>query len=175
MSSREGASLLSASVREKIDQWLQKYPPEQKQSAVLYALRLAQEEHGGWLTEDLMNAVADYLGMPHIAVYEVATFYTMFDLKRVGRYKINVCTNISCMLRGSGKIVDHLQQRLCINLGETTPDGYFTLREVECLAACDVAPVMQINDRNYYENLTTEKVDIILDEILQHEEANHGK
>jgi NADH-quinone oxidoreductase subunit E len=156
---------LSESVRNKIDQWLKKFPTDKKQSGVLYALRLVQEENGGWLTEQLMDDVADYLDMPHIAVYEVATFYTMYDLKPVGQHKINICTNISCMLRGSNRIVDYLEDRLGIKLGETTPDGRFTLRAVECLAACGNAPVMQIDDRKYYEDLTPEKVDLILGEV----------
>lgn len=153
---------LSKSAREQIDQWILKYPSDQKQSAVLAALHIVQEENGGWLTENLLNDVADYLGMPHIAVYEVATFYNMYDLKPVGRHKILVCTNISCMLRGCGKIVDHLKQRLQVDFNETTTDGRFTLKEVECMAACTNAPMMQI-DKDYHENLTPEKVDEILE------------
>jgi NADH-quinone oxidoreductase subunit E len=113
---------------------------------------------------DLMNAVADYLEMPPIAVYEIATFYTMFNLKPVGQHVIEVCTNISCMLCGCDKIVNHLKKRLQINFNETTSDGKFTLREVECLAACANAPMLQIG-KKYYENLTAEKVDQILDEL----------
>ncbi len=156
--------LLSAAVRAKIDRWVKRYPPEQKRSAVLEALRYAQEENGGHLTNEMMDAVADYLGMPNIAVYEVASFYTMYNLAPVGKHVINVCTNISCMLRDSEKIVEHLQTRLGIGLNETTADQKFTLREVECLAACAHAPVAQIG-KKYYENLTPEKIDAVLDEL----------
>ncbi|MDR3477126.1 MAG: NADH-quinone oxidoreductase subunit NuoE [Gammaproteobacteria bacterium] len=155
---------LSESVRTKIDNWMQRYPADQKRSAVIEALRYAQEENNNWLSEPLMDAVADYLGMPKIAVYEVATFYTMFNLKPIGQHLIEVCTNISCMLSGCDKIVDHLKKRLQINFNETTPDGKFTLREAECLAACAAAPMFQIG-RKYYEKLTPEKVNTILDEL----------
>lgn len=157
-------TVLSAHARAEIDRWLTRYPADQKRSGVMQALTIVQEENGGWLTEPLMNAVADYLGMSHIAVYEVATFYTMYNLKPVGRHVIHVCTNISCMLNGSQKIVDHLKKRLEIDSNETTPDGKFTLREVECLAACAAAPMFQIG-KKYYENLTPEKVDSILEEL----------
>lgn len=147
-----------------IDQWLTKYPPNQRQSAVLYALKIVQEDNNGWLTEPLMDAVAAYLGMPKIAVYEVASFYSMFELKPVGKHKISVCTNISCMLCESDKIVEHLKRRLGIDFGETTPDGLFTLKEVECLAACGGAPAMQI-DTEYHEKVSPDKIDIILDAL----------
>lgn len=155
---------LSSHVRDRIDQWLLRYPAEQKRSAVMQALHFVQDDHGGWLTEELMDAVADYLDLPRIAVYEVASFYTMYNLKPVGRHIINVCTNISCMLNGSDKIVDYLQHRLGVSLNETTEDGKFTLREVECLAACAGAPMFQIN-KKYHETLTPEKIDTILDEL----------
>lgn len=154
-------TILSEKVTAEIDRWLEKYPSDQKQSAVLTALHLAQAQNGGWLTTELMDAVADYLDMPKIAVYEVATFYTMYDLQPVGRHKINVCTNISCKLSGSDKIVAHLKKRLGVEVGETTSDRKFTLKAVECLAACTGAPMFQI-DTQYYENLTPEKVDEIL-------------
>lgn len=157
-------SVLSHRTKVAIDLWLKKFPSNQRQSAVLYALTVVQEENAGYLTEPLMDAVAAYLGMPKIAVYEVASFYSMFDLKPVGKHKINVCTNISCMLRNSDDIVSHLKKRLGIDVGETTPDGKFTLRAVECLAACGGAPAMQIG-RKYYENLTPERVDQILTEL----------
>lgn len=155
---------LSATARAAIDKWAQRYPAEQRQSAVIEALRIVQEENGGWLNTELMDAVAEHLGMPRIAVYEVVSFYTMFNTKPVGRHVINVCTNISCMLRDSKKIVDHLKKRLEVNVGETTPDGRFTLCTVECLAACTTAPVMQIG-KKYYEHLTPEKVDAIIEEL----------
>lgn len=157
-------TLLSAHTRAEIDRWLTRYPLDQKRSGVMQALMIVQEENGGWLTEPLMDAVADYLQLAPIAVYEVATFYTMYNLKPVGRHIINVCTNISCMLNGSQKIVDHLKKRLEINTNETTADGKFTLREVECLAACAAAPMCQIG-KKYYENLTPEKVDNIIKEL----------
>ena len=154
--------LISTESRAAIDQWIAKYPPDQKQSAVLAALRIVQEQNGGWLTTDLMDAVAEYLEMPPVSVYEVGTFYSMYDLKPVGRYKRAVCTNISCMLCGAGKIVRHLERKLGIRLGETTPDGRFTLKvEEECLAACGGGPMMAVNG-HYYEHLTIEKVDAIL-------------
>ena len=143
-----------------IDREVAKYPPERKSSAVMAALRIAQDEHG-WLSVPLMDYVAELLEMRPIQVYEVATFYSMYDLKPVGKYKICVCTNVSCMLCGSDQIVKHLQQRLGIKLGETSGDGKFTLKEVECLAACGGAPMLQIGNI-YYENLTPQKVDEIL-------------
>ncbi len=157
-------SVLSESIRQEIDAWAVKYPPEQRQSAVLPALLLVQEHNEGWLSRELMDAVADYLGMPGIAVYEVATFYSMYELEPVGRYKIEVCTNVSCMLSGCDKIVKHLEKRLGIGFGETTVDKKFTLKEVECLGACANAPMFQMGKR-YYENLTVEKVDEILDRL----------
>ncbi|MCK4863989.1 MAG: NADH-quinone oxidoreductase subunit NuoE [Gammaproteobacteria bacterium] len=153
--------LTDASLKE-IDVWIAKYPADKKQSAVMSALRIAQDQNRGFLTEDLMDAVAEYLDMRPIAVYEVATFYSMYELEPVGKHKICVCTNISCMLCGSDKIVDRLTSKLGIKLGETTTDGRFTLKEVECLGACVNAPMLQIGD-TYYENLTEEKIDQVLD------------
>ncbi len=154
-------TLLSQNARAHIDAALLKYPTEQKQSAVIAALTFVQTENGGWLSRELMDAVAAYLGMPKIAVYEVATFYSMFELNPVGKYKICVCTNISCMLCGSEKIVQYLEKKLGIALGQTTNDGKFTLKSVECLAACGGAPMLQIGP-DYYENLTCQKIDDIL-------------
>ncbi len=153
--------LLTDDSRAGIDRWIAKYPPDQKQAAVMGALNIVQAQNGGWLTIDHMDAVAAYLEMPPSAVYEVATFYTMYDLKPVGRHKIYVCTNISCMLCGSGVIVEHLEKKLGIKLDETTADGKFTVKEAECLAACGGAPMFMLDD-DYYENLTPEKVDRIL-------------
>ena len=159
------AARLSAHVREEIDHWLIQYPPERKRSAVLYALHAVQHENGGYLTDDLMDAVADYLDLPPIAVYEVATFYSMYETKPVGRHCIAVCTNISCMLRGADVILAHIEKKLGIKLGESTRDGKFYLkREEECLAACCGAPMMQV-DHVYYEHLTPEKVDQVLDSL----------
>lgn len=153
---------LSQAGIQELDRWIAKYPPEQKQSAVMRALMLVQEEQG-YLTSNAMDAVADYLDMPAIAVYEVATFYSMYEQKPVGRHAINVCTNISCKLRDSAAIVKRLEKLLSIKLGETTADGRFTLRPVECLGACVNAPMMQIN-KDYHENLTTDTLDVILDQ-----------
>jgi NADH-quinone oxidoreductase subunit E len=155
-------SLFSPEIRAEIDRSIAKYPPEWKRSAVMPALTIVQEANGGWLTQSLMDDVAAYLDMPPIAVYEVATFYSMYELKAIGRHKICVCTNVSCMICGSEKIVEHLEGKLGIHLGETTSDGRFTLKEVECLGACGGAPMMQIG-KQYYENLTPELVDSILD------------
>ncbi len=154
--------IFSKETTQAIDEWIAKYPADQKQSAVMPALRIVQEAHEGSLTTELMDAVAAYLGMETVAVYEVATFYSMYELKPVGKHKICVCTNVSCMLCGSDQIVSHLQNKLGIKLGETTEDGKFTLKEVECLGACGGAPMFQI-EREYHENLTPEKVDKILD------------
>jgi len=156
-------SLLSPSIREQLDNWLEKFPADQKQSAVLIALHLVQDEQG-WVATEYMDAVADYLDMPKVAVYEVASFYSLYDLKPVGRNKLYVCNNISCMLCGSEKIITHIEQRLGIKMGQTTDDGKFTLKPAECLAACINAPVMQINDI-YHENLTPERVDEILERV----------
>ena len=156
--------LISAASKADIDNWIAKYPPEQKQSAVMAALRIVQDQNGGYLTNELIEAVAEYLDMQAIAVYEVATFYSMYELKPVGRHKICVCTNISCMLCGSDQVVEHLQNRLGIRLGETSADGRFTLKEVECLGACVNAPMLQIGNQ-YHENLTPEKLDQILDSL----------
>jgi len=156
--------LFTAEIRQQLDVWVAKYPAGQSQSAVIPCLHILQAESEGWLPEPVMDALADYLAMPKISVYEVATFYTMFDLKPVGQHKVNVCTNISCMLNGSEQVVEHLEQRLNVKLGETTADGKFTLREVECLGACCGAPMMQL-DRDYHEHLTNDKIDQILTRI----------
>lgn len=156
--------LLTTNSLKEIDIWIAKYPADKKQSAVMSALRIAQDQNRGFLTEDLMDAVAEYLDMRPIAVYEVATFYSMYELEPVGKHKICVCTNISCMLCGSDKIVDHLSKKLGIKFGETTNDGRITLKEVECLGACVNAPMLQIGD-TYYENLTAEKLDKIIDSL----------
>jgi NADH-quinone oxidoreductase subunit E len=154
--------LINAESRADIDRWIAKYPPEQKQSAVMAALRIVQDQNGGYLSNALIEAVAEYLEMPSIAVYEVATFYSMYEMKPVGRHKICVCTNISCMLCGSDEVVKHLQDKLGIKLGETTPDGMFTLKEVECLGACVNAPMLQVGNV-YHENLTKEKLDQLIE------------
>jgi NADH-quinone oxidoreductase subunit E len=142
-----------------------KFPPDRKRSAVISALHAVQHENNGYLTTALMDAVAEYLQLPPIQVYEVATFYSMFATHPVGRHHISVCTNISCMLRGSDAIVARCEKKLGIKTGESTPDGRIYLkREEECLAACNNAPMMMV-DHVYYENLTPDSVDKILDEL----------
>jgi NADH-quinone oxidoreductase subunit E len=147
----------------EIDQWVAKFPPERKQSALLASLHIVQREKG-WLSNAQLNAVADYLGLPHVTVYEVATFYSMYDLEPVGRHKIHICNNISCMLNGSEKLSQHVKAKLGVEFDQTTADGKFTLKHAECLAACAGAPAVQI-DGMYYENLTSEKIDKILDNL----------
>ena len=156
---------LSDHLREEIDRWVLKFPEGRQRSAVIGALQAAQHENQGYLSAEIMNAVADYLGLPAIQVYEVATFYSMFETEPVGRHCVSVCTNISCMLRGSDEIVSHLEERLGIKLGESTEDGKFYLKkEEECLAACCGAPMMMV-DHVYHENLTSIKVDEILEQL----------
>lgn len=157
--------LLSAHACAMIDEWLAKYPVERKRSAVLAALREVQHENHGYLTTELMDAVAAYLELPRIAVYEVASFYSMFETKKVGHHSISVCTNISCMLRGGEALLAHVERKLGIKVGESTADGKFYLKlEEECLAACCGAPMLMI-DHVYYENVTPEKVDAILAQL----------
>jgi NADH-quinone oxidoreductase subunit E len=156
---------LSAHLREEIDRWVAKFPPERKRSAVIAALHAAQHENEGYLTAPIMDAIAAYLGLAPIQVYEVAGFYSMFETHKVGRHHVSVCTNISCMLRGAEEIVAHVERRLGIKTGESTPDGRIFLKcEEECLAACTGAPMLMV-DHVYHENLTPEKVDRILDDL----------
>ena len=155
--------MLSDAALAEIERELAKYPAERRQSALMAALRIAQDEHN-WLSPELIEFVAGVIGVPPVRAFEVASFYSMYDLAPVGEHKISVCTNISCMLRGSDEIVSHLRQKLGVDFGETTADGKFTLKEVECLAACAGAPMMQI-DREYHENLTPQRVDEILDAV----------
>jgi len=156
---------LSNHARSEIDRWIAKYPADRKQSAVLAALREVQHENQGYLTTELMDAVAEYLEMPPIAVYEVGSFYSMLETEKCGRHSISVCTNISCMLNGSGEIMQHIEKKLGIKEGESTEDGRFHIKqEEECLAACCGAPMMMV-DHVYHENLTPEKVDEILDKL----------
>lgn len=154
---------LSQHARDEIDQWVARFPFGRQRSAVISALRIVQHENDGYLTPELMDAVADYLDLPSIQVYEVASFYSMFETKPVGRHSISVCTNICCMLRGSDDIVKHLENKLGIKTGESTADGKFYLKkEEECLAACVGGPMLMI-DHEYFEDLTPEKVDQILE------------
>lgn len=156
---------LSDHIAAEIDRWVAKFPPDRKRSAVLSALHAVQHENNGYLTTELMDAVAAYLELPNILVYEVASFYSMFETKPVGRHHISVCTNISCMLRGSQEVVDYVETKLGIKTGESTPDGRIYLkREEECLAACCGAPMMMV-DHVFHENLTPEIIDNVLDEL----------
>jgi NADH-quinone oxidoreductase subunit E len=156
-------TLLSEHVREEIEHWKARFPEDRQRSAVIGALHAVQHENEGYLTPELMDAVAEYLELSTIQVYEVATFYSMFQTKPVGRNNVAICTNVSCMLRGADDIVEHVENKLGIKLGESTEDGRFYLkREEECLAACCGAPMMMVN-HEYYENLTREQVDEILD------------
>ncbi|WP_137719156.1 NADH-quinone oxidoreductase subunit NuoE [Methylobacillus flagellatus] len=156
--------MLSAESIQKIEYELTKYPPDRRQAAVMSALRIAQTEKG-WLSKETISFVSGYLGIPDIAAMEVATFYNMYELEPVGKYKITVCTNISCMLRDSDSIVEHLNHKLGIGFNETTPDGKFTLKEGECMGTCGGAPLFHINNTRMCEFLTPEKVDQILEEL----------
>ena len=156
---------LSAHTREEIDHWREKYPVEHQRSAVLAALRAAQHQNEGFLTEELMDAVAEYLDLPRIWVYEAASFYSMFETKSVGRHSISVCTNISCMLCGGEEILSHIESKLGIKVGQSTPDNRIFLKpEEECLAACCGAPMMMV-DHVFHEKLTPQKVDEIIDAL----------
>ena len=162
-SNAQGASLLSAETVRAIEHWVAKFPEDRKRSALIQALMAAQHQNNGWLSREIIEAVADYLDLPRVWAHEVATFYSMFDLKPTGRHKVNICTNISCWLNGAEDIVAHAERKLGIKTGETTADGRVTLvREEECLAACCGAPMMVV-DGHYHENLDARKVDAILD------------
>ena len=157
--------LLSDPVCKEIDRWTARFPEGKERSAVISALHAVQHENGGFLTAELMNGVAEYMNLPTIHVYEVATFYSMFQTKPVGRHNVAICTNISCMLRGADDIVEHVESKLGIKLGDSTEDGRIYLKqEEECLAACCGAPMMMV-DHKYHEDLTKEKVDEILDAL----------
>jgi len=160
-----GKAVLSEHVRHEIDRWVAKFPEGRQRSAVIAALHAVQHENNGYLTQPLMDAVAEYLNLPPIQVYEVASFYSMFETKPVGRHHVSICTNISCMLRGAEELVAHAERKLGIKTGQSTPDGRIYLKcEEECLAACVGAPMMMV-DHVYHENLTPEKVDDILDSL----------
>jgi len=159
------AVVLSDHVKDEIEHWKARFPENRQRSAVIAALHAVQHENDGYLTAEQMNAVAEYLELPTIQVYEVATFYSMFQTKPVGRHNVAICTNVSCMLRGADDLVEHVEKKLGIKLGESTADGRIYLkREEECLAACCGAPMMMVNHK-YHENLTNKRVDQILDEL----------
>ena len=165
MPSGTGQTVLSDQVQAEIDRWVAKFPQGRQRSAVIAALQAVQHDNGGFVTPELMDAVANYLDLPTVQAYEIATFYSMIETRPVGRHSISVCTNISCMLRGSDEILSYVEQKLGIKVGESTSDGKIYLkREEECLAACCGAPMMMV-DHTYHENLTPEKVDGILDAL----------
>ena len=155
--------ILSPESLAKIDREIAKYPPDQKQSAVIAALAIAQQEKG-WLSTETIGFVAQYLGMPPIAAQEVASFYTMYDLKPVGRCKVAICTNLPCALQGAKAAAEHVKQKLGIDFGETTADGAFTLKETECMGACGDAPVFIINNRKMLTAMTPDKIDKLIKE-----------
>jgi NADH-quinone oxidoreductase subunit E len=155
---------LSADARARIDREIAKYPADQRQSAVMSALAVAQDEHG-WLSPATMDAVAHYLGMPPVAVYEVATFYTMYNTAPVGRYKLTVCTNLPCALSGGEAAAVHLKKTLGVGFNETTADGVFTLKEGECMGACGDAPVMLVNNKRMCSFMSNDRLDALVDEL----------
>ena len=155
---------LSVKALELINKEIQKYPVEQKQSAVMIALIIAQDEKG-WLSTETMDEIAGYLGMAPVAVYEVATFYGMYNLQPTGKHKLTICTCLPCGLQGSLAAADHLKARLGIDFGETTPDGRITLKEGECMGACAMAPVLLVNNKKMHDTMSNEKIDALLKDL----------
>lgn len=164
LTDNENSLMLSTDTLKKIDQEIAKYPPDQKQSAVMSALAIAQDEKG-WLATETMGYIANYLGMPPIAVYEVATFYNMYNLQPTGRFKLTVCTNLPCALSGANQAADYLKQKLGIDFNETSVDGLFTLKEGECMGACGDAPVLLVNNKRMCSFMTNEQIDQLLEEL----------
>ena len=157
--------LLSQSSLDAIERECAKYPPEQRQSAVMSALRIAQDEHG-WLSNELMEEVATVLRMPPVWVYEVATFYNMYNLRKLGKYKVTICTNLPCALSGAEEAAEHLKRRCGVHaFGETSADGRFTVKEGECMGACGDAPVMIVNDKRMVGFMSNEKIDRLVEEL----------
>ncbi len=156
--------MLSAESLKRIDREIAKYPADQKQSAVMAALVIAQDEKG-WLATETMDFVAQYLGMAPVAVYEVATFYNMYNLEPTGKFKLTICTCLPCGLQGSLDAADHLKERLGIGFNETTADGRFTLKEGECMGACSMAPVVLVNNRRMCDYMSKDKLDALVDEL----------
>ena len=157
-------TMLSDAAVKKIDRELAKYPADQKQSAVMAALAIVQDEQG-WLSTETMDLVAQYLGMPAIAVYEVATFYGMYNLAPAGKHKITVCTNLPCALSGANEAADHLKHKLGIDFNQTTKDGCITLKEGECMGACGDAPVLLVNNKRMESFMTHERLDRLVAEL----------
>jgi NADH-quinone oxidoreductase subunit E len=162
--------LLSEQAYRKIDQELSKFPAEKKRSAILASLTIAQDEKG-WVSPEVVEDVANYLGVEPIAVQEVASFYNMLDTKPVGRYKLAVCTNLPCALRGSEEALAHVREKLGISLGETTPDGLFTVIEAECMGACGDAPLVLVNNKQMCVRMSQDKLDTMIDQIRQEGKA----
>jgi NADH-quinone oxidoreductase subunit E len=158
--------VLSAESLRRIDREIAKYPAEHKQSAVIAALAIAQDQLG-WLPPEAINELAEYLGMPPIAVFEVASFYNMYNLQPPGRCKLTICTNLPCALSGANQAAEHLKRRLGIGFGETTADGQFTLKEGECLGACGDAPVLLVNNKRMESFMSNERLDALLEEMKQ--------
>jgi NADH-quinone oxidoreductase subunit E len=156
--------MLSADALKRIDREVAKYPSDRKQSAVMAALAVAQDEKG-WLSTEIMDFIASYLGMPPIAVYEVATFYEMYNMKPAGKYKLTLCTNLPCALQEASRAAEHLKKKLGIGFGETTADGLFTLKEGECFGACGDAPVLLVNNKHMCSWMSDEKIDALLAEL----------
>ncbi len=156
--------MLTTDSLRKIDREIAKYPPEQMQSAVMSALIIAQDEKG-WLSTELMDYIAAYLDMPPVAVYEVATFYSMYNLHKTGKYKLTVCTCLPCGLQGALEAADHLRHKLGIDFDETTPDGRFTLKEGECMGACAMAPVLLVNNKKMHDYMSKEKLDQLIESL----------
>jgi NADH-quinone oxidoreductase subunit E len=156
--------MLTTDSLQKIDREVAKYPANQKQSAVMSALIIAQDEKG-WLSTETMDYVAKYLGMPPVQVYEVARFYTMYNLKPTGRYKLTLCTCLPCGLQGALAAADHLREKLGIDFSETTPDGRFTLKEGECMGACAMAPVLLVNNKKMHDYMSNDKLDRLIEEL----------
>lgn len=165
--------MLSAAALKKIDREIAKYPSEQKRSAVMAALAVAQDENG-WLSTETLDGVAKYLGMPPVAVYEVASFYTMYNLQPTGRFKLTLCTNLPCALQGAAAAGEHLKQKLGIDYNETTSDGAFTLKEAECLGACGDAPVMLVNNKRMCSFMVPAKLDELLAELSAAAQRGEG-
>ena len=157
-------TLFTSGIRAEIETWCAKYPAEWRQSAVIPALHILQDANGGWLAQQQLDDLALFLGMPPIAVYEVASFYSMFDLKPVGRHKVCVCNSVSCLLGGSEGLIHHIEEKYGVGPGETTPDGKFTFKEVECLGACRDAPAVLIG-RSYHEKVSAEALDKLIDDL----------
>ena len=166
--------LLSQDARTRIDREVAKYPADQRQSAVMSALAIAQDEHG-WLSTEVMDAVAQHLGMPPVAVYEVASFYAMYNLAPTGRFKLTICTNLPCALRDAVKSAEYLKAKLGIGFGETTPDGLVTLQEGECMGACGDAPVLLVNNKRMCSFMHPDKLDALLAQLRTTAEGGDGR